>query len=145
MKKNILLAPLLLLLLSFVLLPSCRDEDDQRIPYTYVDFSIALNSYEFRDLNVVGGWVYVTGGYRGIILYHGSEGYIAYERACPYDFEKEGAVVEVDETGLFAVDPLCGSEFYLIDGYGAVRKGPAVRPLKTYRTSVDNGYLYVYN
>lgn len=96
------------------------------------------------DYIAIGQWVYVTGGYKGIIVYRPqSDEFMAYERACPHDPLTEGARVEVETSGLIAVDSVCGSQFILTDG--SPIKGPASIPLKQYRTSWDGYGLTIYN
>jgi len=50
---------------------SCsKDETKQPpIPEVVVNFYINPNSTEYLELNAPGGWIYVTGGYRGILIY----------------------------------------------------------------------------
>lgn len=128
-----------LLLLSFT---SCKkDEDRDLIPYVYVNFAIYPNTIDFIP---TGQWVYTSGGYKGIIIYRPQEDeFMAYERACPHDPLTEGARVEVETSGLIAVDSVCGSRFLLTDG--SPIEGPAKIPLKQYRTSYDGHALLVYN
>jgi len=55
-----------------------------------------LTQPSYANLNAVGGWVYVTGGVRGIIIYKkNSSEFAAYERCCPYDPNVSTARVEV--------------------------------------------------
>lgn len=130
-----------LLLLAFIS-PSCdEDSDDTNIPYVYVNFTIYPNTLDFIP---DGGWIYVTGGYKGIIIYRPMhEEFLAFERACPYDPLEEGARVEVESSGIVATDPHCGSRFLLTDGSPV--EGPARTSLKQYRTRYDGYALTVTN
>lgn len=121
---------------------SCgKDENRDQIPYVYVNFVMYPNTIDFIP---DGQWVYVSGGYKGIIIYRPqSDEFHAYERACPYDPLTEGAQVIVEPSGLIAVDTVCGSRFVLLDG--SPIEGPAKIPLKQYRTSWDGYALTVSN
>jgi nitrite reductase/ring-hydroxylating ferredoxin subunit len=122
----------------------CKKDKTDEIPYVYVNFYINPTSTQYLDLNNIGGYVYVTGGVRGIIIYHRSvDEFLAYERNCPYQPSNDCAQVEVDNSGIMTVDSCCGSKFLLTDG--SVSNGPATRSLKTYQTSYDGTTLHVFN
>jgi len=132
----------LIILLAFA---SCKKENPQPIiPEVYVNFFINPNSTEFLELNAPGGWVTVTGGYRGILLYRLTlTDFLAYERTCPWDPWEEGARIEVEESGFICVCPVCGSQYNVLDGSPFV--GPSTYLLKQYHTNYDGNLLYVYN
>jgi nitrite reductase/ring-hydroxylating ferredoxin subunit len=131
-----------LLGITFLFLNSCgKDENDTAIPYVYVDFLIYPNTLDYI---ADGQWAYFSGGYKGIIIYRPmNDQFMAYERACPFDPLVEGARVEVESSGIIAVDSVCGSRFLLTDGTPIA--GPAGIPLKQYRTSYDGYVLRVFN
>lgn len=130
------------ILITFLTLISCgKDENKDLIPYVYVNFTIYPNTIDYI---AIGQWVYFTGGYKGIIVYRPqSDEFMAYERACPHDPLTEGARVEVESSGLIAIDSVCGSQFILVDG--SPINGPASIPLKQYRTSWDGYALTIFN
>ena len=123
------------LLLNLFLFSSC-DENKNPIPTVYVDIYIDLNDPLYYDLQSVGGYVYITGGVNGILIYRSSaDDFNAYDRTCPYDPDI-GRVV-VDDASLNAVDSVgCKSEFSLLLD-GAVSQGPAQFPLKAYTCNYD--------
>lgn len=129
-----------------LLFTGCNKDDKvkTKIPYVFVDFTI---DPKFNNLNNVGDVEVFTGGYRGIIIYRKSlEEFVAYERTCTYDPEKECSKLYIDPgTNILAKDTCCGSTFLLLDGIPTA--GPASIPLKQYRTSYDavNSRLRVYN
>ena len=123
----------------FVLMVSslsrCK-KDSSTIPNTFVDFYVYLTQPTFIKLNAVGGWVYVTGGVKGIIVYRRSSNeFAAYERSCPYDPNAANARIEVDSSNIICVDPNCGSKFNMLDN--SILNGPSTRSMKTYYADYD--------
>jgi nitrite reductase/ring-hydroxylating ferredoxin subunit len=136
-----LIFPLFFSLLIFSTFSCGKEETRDQIPYVYVNFPLYVNTLDYV---AEGQYIYVSGGYKGIIIYRPiRDEFLAYERACPHDPLKEGARVKVDESGLIAVDSLCGSKFILTDG--SPIEGPAGIALKQYRTHYDGHVLMVYN
>lgn len=130
--------------LLLVFFSSCKKDDKEYVPNVYVNFQIDPNSTMYLGLNQVGGWSYLTGGVAGVVVYRESqEVFKAYDRACPYDFDVEGSLVEMEPSGLTLIDSLCGSRYIITDG--SVLAGPTSRGLKAYRTSYDGRLLFVYN
>jgi len=143
-KTNKLLPVFIVVFLSITLIFSCGNDDEVEIPYVYVNFSINPGSIEYGDLEIPGNFAYVTGGYKGIIIYHYTQNvFIAYERACTHDPLEPGAQVKVDEGMLLMECPVCGSGFLLTNG--SRFEGPATQALRTYQTYYDGNLLYVSN
>lgn len=139
-----------LVLLTVILLTfnlGCGKDNpvDELIPYVLVNFNINVTGVQYNNVNIPGNWTYVTGGYRGIIIYHViGDQYLAYERTSPVNFPNDyDCRVNVDESGVIAVDNCSGSKFILLDG--SPFEGPATLPLKQYRTRVEGLYLHVFN
>ncbi|MDD2527156.1 MAG: Rieske (2Fe-2S) protein [Lentimicrobiaceae bacterium] len=126
-----------------IIFTGCDKENEAtQIPYIYVNFEIYPNTLDFIPET---GYIYVTGGYKGIIIYRlFSDEFMAYERACPHDPLVEGARIQVESSGIIAVDSVCGSRFLLTDG-SPLKGSPATRPLKQYRTNYDGYVLRVMN
>ena len=122
----------------------CNNNNNSRIPEVYVDFYININDPQFFDLQVVGNYVYVTGGVSGIIIYRkSSTEFVALDRCCSFDPDKR-CKVEVDTTtNQKIICPHCKSEFSLDNGY--VLKAPASGPLKQYQTTFDGETVHVFN
>ena len=136
----------LLLLIVFVfILPQCKKESQQNeIPVVAVNIAIDPNSTEYISLNTVNGWEYLTGGYQGIIVFRSStNGFMAYDRACPYDWSKSTARLAVESSGITTVCPSCNSKFLLLNG--SPYSGPSAYPMKQYQTSYYGGLLYIFN
>ncbi len=138
-----------LLILIFVVtvsgLWSCR-KDDHDIPYVYVDFYISITDPNFSALNSPGGWVYVTGGSKGILIYaKTTTEFMAYERHCPYDPEASCSRIEVQTSGLLTEDACCGSVYLITDGTPSSGPGTAGQALKKYQTTFDGQTIHVFN
>ena len=126
----------LLVAVSSLLLFRCSNKKENPVPEVYVDFHIYLNQPDFNALNSVGGWVYVSGGSRGILVYRlDLSTCVALDRNCTYNSTAANAIVTVDSTGLYARDTSCGSRFVLIDG--SVSQGPATIGLRQYKADFD--------
>jgi nitrite reductase/ring-hydroxylating ferredoxin subunit len=111
------------------------------VPNVAVNFSIDINNPQYVNLTVPTGWMYVTGGYHGIIIYRVSQDqFNAYDRTCTYN---NAGIVQVEKSSLIAIDSSCGSTFTLLSG--AAQHGPATLPLKQYQTSFDGTTLTVSN
>ncbi len=137
-------AIILTFLLSVLSYQSCNEKQHPFVPHEYVNLRLNISSTEYVELNSPGGWVYLTGGYRGILVYRiSSDEFVAYDRGCPYDPYEDCARIEMEEGGLTTIDKCCGSRFLIIDG--SVLDGPAQAPLKRYRTSFDGDFLYITN
>ena len=136
-----------ILVMSFMLLlhSECNKQDE--IPYVFVNFELNIYDPDFSELQTVGGYVNLNGGYKGIIIYRRSiDEFMAYDRSCTYLPHEPCEKVTVDNSTLFAECECCGSKFMMYDGM--VSKGPAARALIQYEASVFDeltGVLYVSN
>ena len=134
-------------LISATVVISCkRDKDDElQVPRVATNLTINLNLPQYSPLNNPGGWAYVTGGSRGIIVYRVStEEFSAFDRHCPYNVEEGCQVSVVDAT--IAEDTLCcHSRFEII--YGTPVSGPAEHTLQSFRTQFNPNanLLRIYN
>lgn len=122
--------------IASILLFSCAKEVSNIIPRIPVNIALYLTDPQMSNLQSIGGWEYLTGGSRGIIVFRKNiSEFAAYDRHTPYNPELACAVVEVDSTEIFAVDRCSQSRFNLFDG--SIAEGPADIPLVQYRTSYD--------
>lgn len=141
-KKKLNFCIIAVIILFFL---ACRDEENNNIPLVEVNFQRNLNEPDLLNLQSIGGWVMVSGGSRGIILYRTSSTEVkAYDRHCTFQPSSTCALVSVDANGFTASDQCCGSSFQLTNN-GSVSSPPAVTPLKSYTTYIDNDILYVTN
>ena len=130
------------LFIIILVITSCKNEQQDYIPYAYVDIQINLSNAEYQPLQYEGGSVNIEGGVRGIILYRSADDYRAFERNCPYAPSEDCAQVDVDVSTLFIQCPCCSSQF---DFDGNVISGPSAYPLQQYATSVNNNFLSIWN
>lgn len=129
--------------LFFLLLSACDGDKiqqaDDQIPNVPVNFSILTNNMLYGDLEMRGHWVYLNGGYKGILVYHGyDDEYYAFERCCTYDARITDARVWVTENGSMLYDSICGSTYFIQDGSPTV-EGPATQSLRRYNTAYNPG------
>lgn len=133
-----------LALLGVTSLWSCEDMNTSGIPYAPVNFQIVVSNPDFVALQAVGGYVNITGGSRGIIIYRASpDEFRAYDRHCTF-MPQEGCRVTIDNTDIFAVcDQCCSSKFLIVDGSPV--EGPAALGLLQYNTSFNGNVLWITN
>jgi len=144
MFKRVFLIPLFLVGIS----TGCKKDSTPStagVPNVAVNFTIQVTGGQYTKLLTVGGWVYVTGGYDGIIVFcTGSGTYLAFDRGCPYDCETNtNAFVNVQTSGITAVCPVCSTTYSLYSGTRT--GGPGSIALKQYQTSFDGANLTVSN
>lgn len=144
MHKRIFLLPLFLI----VMITGCKKDSPANtagVPNVGVNFTVDVNNPLYTPLQHVGGWVYVTGGYDGIILFCNGQGtYLAFDRGCPYDCETNPkAIIVVQTNNITAKCPVCGTSYSLYSG--TVTTGPGSVALKQYQTSFDGTNLTVSN
>lgn len=134
----------LYILFIMIVFVSCKKDDNSNIPLVGVNYTINANNPAYNEVSVPGGWMYLNGGSRGIILYrYSNDEFRAFDRHCPYNSSNSCAKVSVQSNNISAKDDCCGSEFLITDG--SVTKGPANLPLKQYNTSFDGSVLRIYN
>lgn len=134
---------------------SCTQTEHSYFPSYPVYLELDL-TFEDKELNGVMAYKeYILGktsglgatertGLGGVLVYHSGDGYFAYDLSCPN--ETQASVrVEMDENGIYAVCPKCGSTYNVFEGYGRLEKGPATRGLKQYQTALSGTKLYVTN
>lgn len=134
------LAPLLLLML----LCACRHETPCTVSIGPSDFSIDPNTdANYAALFHPGGYVYLTGGHRGIVVIRTAlHEFVAYERTCPCDNDSR-VVMSTEWSGLLEC-PTCHT---LFDAYnfGTPMEGAATPcPLYPYSTLYQGGVLHIY-
>ena len=132
-----------ILALFCLLFFSCQKEEDY-IQNVVVDINLNLTLPEFSDLQTVGNYVFITGGVKGIIVYHqGFDIYKTYDRNCSYQPSLSCAKIDsVNST--IAICNCCDSKF-LLGQNGQTIDGPALLSLKQYPNNLSGDFLYIYN
>ena len=129
-----------------VLITSGCKKDDAREFYSPVDAYVNITLVQYNNLAAPGGWAYVNGGLKGIIVYRrGTDEFIAYDRNCTYNEDNSCGMATV-KTDNVTIECSCdGSTYNIFDG--SVTNGPATFPLKGYNTSFNSGNntLRIYN
>lgn len=121
-------------------------KNNNLVPYVHVDLYLNLYLPSYSSLNAIGGWAYVSGGSRGIIVYRqSSELFATYDRHCTFNADNPCGIAELDSTFTFVECACDGSEYQLYDGL--VIQGPATFSLKPYRSTYNsmNNTLHIYN
>jgi hypothetical protein len=126
---------------------ACKKEkntNNSNIPNQSVNIVIYPNDPQFvSTIGVPGGWCYITGGNKGIIVYRSTNtDFIAYERTCTYDPSTNSAIVVMSDN-ITIRDTVCGSKFNMLNA--TVTQGPAAASLKTYTCQYDGSALHIYN
>lgn len=137
--KNSVALFFLVTLISFA---SCKPEEDAEVPYVpFEDIVINISLPEYFILQSTGGYKYIDGGVKGLILYRkDAQTIYAFERNCTFAPNEACATVEVDLTGIQMSDPCCGSAFNF-DGIPI--NGPASRELRRYATQLTGSSLVI--
>lgn len=139
------------LLLAAIAL-SCSKTYESSIPYRQVNLQIDL-TFEDKDLKnpqaykifAQGRYAGESTGFGGVLVYHGTDGYYAFDAACPYEANKN-TLLAVDENGIYAYCPQCHSQYNLWDGAaGNPTSGPSKYGLKPYQVLVNGSKIYVQN
>jgi len=108
-----------------------------------------LNPVNLIELNIAGGSVYLKNlGHGGIIVFRdltdNPNPFLAYDATCTYELSPTCRVVVEEGSGL-AECPCCHSKFVLFSGSGSPTNGPAIEPLKQYRTSYSGSIINIRN
>ena len=134
---------------------SCGDDNTNQqsfIPDVPVSITINTDLPSYYHLKNLGGFEYLDGGYRGVLLIHNFDDlYYAIERTCSFESDKECAHIFVDSMNF---QLMCGQ--YVDTGFveccaskftfdGNVLEPPAQLPLKLYRVTPNGGLLTISN
>lgn len=106
-------------LLLVLFTASCKKNQEHPVPSVPFDFTIDLTLPSYSSLNGVGGWAYVNGGIKGIIVYRQSyDVFVAFERMSPEDPENTCATpLTPNADNFLQLDDDCsGATFSLYDG-----------------------------
>jgi Rieske Fe-S protein len=139
----------------FSITNSCDKIQDSQVP------NVPFRSPEFNlitsGLGNTGTYFIPGLGYGGVIVFCAwpSEEYYAFDATCTHEINNNYLVLKDQKFDIRLYPcPLnsfiltctgCGSQFNVGDGSAYPIKGPAVAPLKPYRTSIIRNSLVIYN
>lgn len=98
---------------------SCKKSKNNPIASVPFDITIDLTLPSYSNLNGAGGWAYVNGGIKGIIVYRRSyDVFVAFERQSPQDPDNtcSSGLVTNPDNFLQLDDPCSSAHFSLYDG-----------------------------
>lgn len=132
------------LLFTSLFLTSCN-EAQHPVPNVPVNVNINLDLPAYTPLNAPGGFVYVNGGSRGLVVYRNFDEFVALDRHPTYEEGSACAAVEINPDNTFElIDTCSGSTYSIISG--VVLSGPAQFGLRRYNSSWDGAYtVSIYN
>ena len=134
---------IIILVLSLLSLSSCTDSDDY-IQNVYVNIEVPVNQPEYSDLDAIGNSIFITGGVKGIIIYHANvNDYRAFDRNCSFEPSTQCAYIDSINSTIASCN--CCSSKFLIDQNGITANGPALLPLKEYYTVLSGKILRISN
>lgn len=136
--------PLCYLIISLVLFCfSCRKDNESLIPYVQVNITKNINNPDLINVKTIGGWAYLNGGSKGILVYRLSDDEIqAYDRHSPVNVE-DGCVLEVEKNNFFVVDSCSMARFSIEDGLPVNELSR--RAMVRYLTTFDGSILTIQN
>lgn len=133
------------LIFLFLLNTNCN-KGIQRAFYPPVDEYVNITLVSYNALQVPGGWAYVNGGLKGIIVYaRGNNEFVAFDRNCTVNEENSCGKASLASDNITIECSCDGSTYSILDG--SVTNGPAELPLKRYNVTfnVSNSTLRVYS
>lgn len=129
--------------LTMAIFISCKDTNTRYIPYVPIQINKPISNPDLIDLQTVGGYVYLTGGSRGLVLYRKSEDIIkCYDRHSSY-LPDNNCRVAVDSSNIAVKDPCSNSRWILTDGQPIA--GEATLPLQEYACDFDGQRINIVN
>jgi nitrite reductase/ring-hydroxylating ferredoxin subunit len=108
---------MLFLTLLFISCSSSTPDNNDNLPNIPVNITLSLNSPQYQNLLVPGGWVYASGGIKGLIVYNfnGTE-FAAFDRACPHVSVSDACSQMIVESSIKMVCPCDDAEFNILNG-----------------------------
>lgn len=106
-------------LLFILLFSGCKKNQQHPVPSIAFDFQIDMTLPSYSPLNGVGGWCYVNGGLKGIVVYRKSyDQFVAWERQSPEDpgGSCSSGLTSNTDNFLELDDPCSDAKFSMYDG-----------------------------
>lgn len=140
--KSLLICCFGILLLS----SKCNNQNQNPVPFVPVDVTIDIQLPSYSNLQGVGGWTYLNGGSRGIIVYRkGIDEFVAFDRHSPADVSGTCPLpLYPDSQNFLQLKDSCNNAvFSLYDGSPVSN---SIYGLRQYATQFNgNNLLRVYN
>lgn len=138
---------LLFIFVSLFLFSSkCSKQNQNPVPFVPVDVTIDIQLPSYSNLQGVGGWTYLNGGSKGIIIYRrGIDDFVAFDRHSPADPDGtcQFPLFPEDQNFLQLKDTCNNAVFSLYDGSPVSN---CVYGLRQYATQFNgNNLLRIYN
>ena len=132
------------ILIISILMSYCGEKNCY-IKNVLVEESIPLSLPEYSEITTTGNSIFIEGGVKGIIIYHGvGNSYNVYDRSCSYESCLSCSRIDSVNSGI-AYCGCCTSAF-LISNTGEAINTPALLSLKSYNWSLDNNnVLRIFN
>ena len=132
-------------LLSLVISCESRADTVSCFPSQIINVQLNLNLPAYRNLNTMGGWIYINeqqSGTRGLIVVNTGTGFKVYDRNAPHLCPDANTTLEV-QNNIKIVCPKDGAEWILQDGTPI--KGSGLPP-KSYDYSYNaaTGIISIY-
>lgn len=124
---------------------ACQKNKKHPVPSIPFDILIYINLPSYSSLEAVGGWAYVEGGSKGIVVYRRSyDEFIAFDRHSPAEDGICGFPLTTDPDNFLELNDSCsGAKFSLYDGSPI---SGSEFGLRQYQTWWDGGTgLRIYN
>lgn len=114
---------------------SC-DGGEHPVPNVPVNIIVNTDLPLYQSLKVTGGWSYVDGGSKGIVLYNHFDDIIALDRHSTINSSNPCARVFINPENQFELIDTCSNVVYSVIT-GVVTEGAAEFPLRSYNTTWD--------
>lgn len=132
---------------ALTLFNGCNENEQQQVvPYTYVNFSMNLSLPQFNPLSFSGNAIMVNNqGYRGngVIVYRLIDDFFAFDATCPQHIQTATAIVLDGVAGGTATCPECGAHYILMSGFST--NSDDEHPLQSYSAWGVGSTVYVNN
>lgn len=125
-------------MLLILLFARCGKDNGAYIPNVPVNYNVTVVEFKIRSAETNGILLVPDQGVAGLMIVSTPNGYAAFDR-CSSVNPQNLCKVTPDPTGITATDPCTGAKYLLTDG--SPQKAPAVRYLKSYRTTLQGGTM----
>lgn len=130
--------------LMALLLTACGRDHQCKVSIGATGFHVEPNSAQYPGLNNVGGYQYLTGGHRGVVIVRTAyNDFVCYERTCPCNDSSQVSVSKTWGSSILEC-PDCHSLFSVYNDGMPMDGSVTSCNLFQYSTTFDGTKLYVY-